>query len=161
MDTVWREFRTIRLRGVVRLRYGADMERFISSTLRRFVRIGAAAGVIAVLWDLAYMVSSFRAGNIGSGIAYMASSIGGVFLWVSAMGWLALGPLGIIICLVLVFGSAIYLASKEKDEIQKWLAATLWRKTPPEDKDIPAIMPTSKIEMDAFNKLMQQEGASA
>ncbi|STV59056.1 Uncharacterised protein [Klebsiella michiganensis] len=77
------------------------------------------------------------------------------------MGWLALGPLGIIICLVLVFGSAIYLASKEKDEIQKWLAATLWRKTPPEDKDMPAIMPTSKIEMDAFNKLMQQEGASA
>lgn len=77
------------------------------------------------------------------------------------MGWFALGSLGIIIFLVLVFGSAIYLASKEKDKIQKWLAATLWRKTPPDDKDIPAVMPTSKIEMDAFNKLMQQEGVVA
>lgn len=162
VDTVWREFRTIRLRGVVRLRYGASMERFITQTLKVFKWVGAAAGVVAVLWDTVNGIDEmFFKENYSVGVAYLASAIGGGFLWVSAMGWLALSPLGIIICLVLVFGSAIYLASKEKDEIQKWLAATLWRKTPPEDKDIPAIMPTSKIEMDAFNKLMQQEGASA
>ena len=138
------------------------MERFITQTLKVFKWVGAAAGVVAVLWDTVNGIDEmFFKENYSVGVAYLASAIGGGFLWVSAMGWLALGPLGIIICLVLVFGSAIYLASKEKDEIQKWLAATLWRKTPPEDKDIPAIMPTSKIEMDAFNKLMQQEGASA
>lgn len=162
VDTVWREFRMIRLRGVVRLRYGAGMEQFITQTLKVFKWVGAAAGVVAVLWDTVNGIDEiFFKENYSVGVAYLASAVGGGFLWVSAMGWLALGPLGIIICLVLVFGSAIYLASKEKDKIQKWLAATLWRKTPPDDKDIPAIMPTSKIEMDAFNKLMQQEGVAA
>ncbi|ELE9729721.1 hypothetical protein RM407_003400 [Enterobacter kobei] len=162
VDTVWREFRTIRLRGMVRLRYGAGMERFITQTLKVFKWVGAAAGVVAVLWDIVNSIDKmFFKENYSLGVAYLASAVGGGFLWASAMGWFALGSLGIIIFLVLVFGSAIYLASKEKDKIQKWLAATLWRKTPPDDKDIPAVMPTSKIEMDAFNKLMQQEGVVA
>ena len=155
VDTVWREFRTIRLRGVVRLAYGAGMERFISSALKIVTRIGAAAGVVAVLWDLIHMITSFREGNTNSGIAYLASTIGGVLLWISAMGWFVLGPFGIMVGLVMVFGSAIFLASKEKDEIQKWLAAMWWRAIPPDDKDIPSIMP-EPIEMNSFAKLMGQ-----
>ncbi|MBJ4956619.1 hypothetical protein JGF37_17110 [Salmonella enterica subsp. enterica serovar Goldcoast] len=164
LDTFWREFRTIRFRGVVRLRYGAGMERFITQTLKVFKWVGAAAGVVAVLWDSWHAVDEFLIKNNGSfslGVAYLASAVGGALLWISAMEWLALSPLGIIVCLALVFGSAIYLASKEKDEIQKWLAAILWRKIPSEDKDIPAIMPTSRIEIEAFNKLMQHEGGGA
>ncbi|MFK3663164.1 T6SS effector BTH_I2691 family protein [Scandinavium sp. NPDC088450] len=160
LNNIWRNFRSIRLRGIVRIQLGAGVERFISTTLRRVMRIGAAAGVVAVLWDVAHVFTSFEAGEISSGIAYLASAIGGSFLWVAAMGWLTLGPLGIIICLILVFGAAIFLASKEKDEIQKWLAAMWWRHIPADDKDIPAIMPET-AEMDSFNKLMQQGGATA
>ncbi|HEB0855568.1 TPA: hypothetical protein ACNUZQ_000002 [Citrobacter braakii] len=94
------------------------------------------------------------------GVAYFVSAIGGGILWVTAIGWLTLGPLGIIVCLALVFGAAIFLASKEKDEIQKWLAAMWWRQIPVDDKDIPEIM-SETAEMDSFNKLMQQGGAAA
>lgn len=148
----------------VRFADGTLMERFITQTLKVFKWVGAAAGVVAVLWDSWHAVDEFLIKNNGSfslGVAYLASAVGGALLWISAMEWLALSPLGIIVCLALVFGSAIYLASKEKDEIQKWLAAILWRKIPFEDKDIPAIMPTSRIEIEAFNKLMQHEGGGA
>ncbi|HFK3156761.1 T6SS effector BTH_I2691 family protein [Citrobacter sedlakii] len=163
VDTVWREFRTIRLRGVVRLRYGAGTERFITQTLKVFKWVGTAAGVMAVLWDSWHAVDEFLIkdnGSFSQGVAYLASATGGGILWASAMGWLALGPLGIIICLVLVFGSAIYLASKEKDKIQKWLAAMWWRAIPSDEKNIPAIMPET-VEMDSFAKLMDLEGATA
>ncbi|MEW9208421.1 T6SS effector BTH_I2691 family protein [Citrobacter werkmanii] len=161
LDTLWRDFRSIRLRGIVRLKFGASVEWFISSTLKIFKWVGACAGIIAVLWDAVHIFTSFYSRDIGSGIAYLASTIGGGFLWASAMTWIALGPLGIIICLILVFGSAIYLASKEKDKIQKWLATMWWRKIPPDDKDTPEVVPTETIEMNGFNTLMQQEGASA
>ncbi len=163
VDTVWREFRTIRLRGVVRLRYGAGMERCITRTLKVFKWVGAAAGVVAVLWDSWHAINEFLIkdnGSFSQGVAYLASATGGGVLWASAMGWFALGPLGIIICLVLVFGSAIYLASKEKDKIQKWLAAMWWRAIPCDETDIPAIMPET-VEMDSFAKLMDLGGTTA
>lgn len=118
---------------------------------------------MAVLWDSWHAVDEFLIkdnGSFSQGVAYLASATGGGILWASAMGWLALGPLGIIICLVLVFGSAIYLASKEKDKIQKWLAAMWWRAIPSDEKNIPAIMPET-VEMDSFAKLMDLEGATA
>lgn len=160
LNNVWRNFRSIRLRGIVRIQLGTGVERFISTALRGVMWVGAAAGIVAVLWDLIHMVVSFRSGDTDRGIAYLASMAGGAFLWVAAMGWLTLGPLGIVVCLVLVFGAAIFLASKEKDEIQKWLAAMWWRYIPVDDKDIPEIMPET-AEMDSFNKLMQQGGAAA
>ena len=139
------------------------MERFISTALRGVMRIGAAAGVVAVLFDAWHAVDELLIksnGSLGMGIAYLASTTGGTFLWVAAMGWLTLGPLGIIVCLALVFGAAIFFASKEKDKIQKWLASMWWRQIPVDDKDIPEIMPET-AEMDSFNKLMQQRDAAA
>ncbi|WP_336222119.1 T6SS effector BTH_I2691 family protein [Citrobacter amalonaticus] len=164
LDSLWRDFRSIRLRGLVRIKYGAGMERFISGVLRRVVRAGAWAGVVAVLWDAWHAIDELLIKDNGStslGIAYLASLVGGGLLWASAMTWLALGPFGIVICLILVFGSAIFLASKEKDKIQKWLAAMWWRQIPSDDKDTPEVVLTEKMEMDGFNKLMQPEGAAA
>ena len=156
LDTLWREFRTIRLRGVVRLRYGASLERFITQNLKVFKWVGAAAGVVAVLWDVVDGIDEiFFKKNYSVGVAYLVSAVGGGFLWFSAMEWLSLTPFGIILYLVLVFGSAIYMASKEKDKIKKWLAAMWWRAIPPDDKDIPSIMP-EPIEMNSFAKLMGQ-----
>ncbi|EOC0417692.1 hypothetical protein ACI0Z1_002233 [Cronobacter malonaticus] len=162
LDTLWRDFRSIRLRGLVRLKFGAGVERFISSVLRRVIKVGAWAGIVAVLSD-AYNIyyEGYKKNDISKGIAYFVSMIGGAFLWASAIAWLALGPLGITICLILVFGSVIFLASKEKDKIQKWLAAMWWRQIPPDDKDAPEVMLTEKMEMDGFNKLMHQEGVAA
>ncbi|KLV64580.1 T6SS effector BTH_I2691 family protein [Citrobacter sp. MGH106] len=163
LNNVWRNFRLIRLRGIVRIQFGTGVERFISTALRGVMRIGAAAGVVAVLFDAWHAVDELLIksnGSLGMGIAYLASTTGGTFLWVAAMGWLTLGPLGIIVCLALVFGAAIFFASKEKDKIQKWLASMWWRQIPVDDKDIPEIMPET-AEMDSFNKLMQQGDAAA
>lgn len=44
LDMLWREFRMIRLRGVIRLSY-SSMERFITRTLNIIKWFGAAAGM--------------------------------------------------------------------------------------------------------------------
>lgn len=157
LDNVWRNFRSIRLRGIVRLQFGAGVEKFISGTLKLFKWVGASAGIVAVLFDAWHAIDELLIktdGNKILGVAYLASMIGGGILWAFAMEWIALGPVGIVVCLILVFGSAIFLASKEKDEVQKWLAAMWWRRIPVDDKEIPAMMPET-VEMDSFCKLMQ------
>ncbi|MEK9495202.1 hypothetical protein V2H77_01765, partial [Photorhabdus sp. P32] len=116
---------------------------------------GAWAGIVGVVWDLCHMIDEFFFKKNGSlGIAYLVSAISGGLLFVAAIKLITLGPWGIILALVFFFGANIYLAMKKKNEIQKWLAACLWRKIPAGEGDIPAIWPDSRMEMDAFNKLM-------
>jgi hypothetical protein len=158
LDSAWRNFRAIRIRGAVRILYGAKVERFITVILERTIRTGAAAGIVAVLWDGWHALSAFSNREIGLGMIYLTSTVSGALLWAFAMKWLMLGPVGISVCLLLIFSSAIYLISNQNDAIQKWLAAMWWRKIPPEDKNIPVKMLNSKMEMDEFYKLLQQGG---
>ncbi|EYU14882.1 T6SS effector BTH_I2691 family protein [Photorhabdus aegyptia] len=111
--------------------------------------VGSWAGIVGVLWDGYHAIDDIRKGNVGSGIAYLISAVSGLVLIVCS-----LGPVSIFITLLFYFGANIYLAMKKKDEIQEWLAACLWRKIPAGEEDIPAIWPDSRMEMDAFNKLM-------
>ncbi|MBS9439863.1 hypothetical protein EAE91_22745 [Photorhabdus noenieputensis] len=116
---------------------------------------GAWAGIVGVVWDIYHVIDEIAfKGNMDLGIAYLVSAISGGFLFVAAIKLITLGPWGIILALVFFFGANIYLEMKKKNEIQKWLVACLWRKIPAGEKDISAIWPDSRMELDAFNKLM-------
>ncbi|KOY60218.1 hypothetical protein AM629_20615, partial [Photorhabdus heterorhabditis] len=112
--------------------------------------LGARAAIIGVVWDSYHAIDEiFFKKNRRLGIAYLISAVS-VGLWIAGV----LGPLGIFVALVLFFGANIYLEMKKKNEIQKWLIACLWRKIPAGEGDVPVIWPDSRMEMDAFNKLM-------
>ncbi|WP_455427051.1 hypothetical protein [Dryocola sp. LX212] len=67
---------------------------------------------------------------------------------------LALGPVGLAIAIGFILGSAIYIAMHSRDNIQKWLAATLWRQIPAEEIEIPAIWPNVQMEMSQLQQLV-------
>lgn len=69
---------------------------------------------------------------------------------------MTLGPAGIAIATLFVFGSAVYIAMQSRDDIQKWLAACWWRTIPAGEDDIPDIWLNSRIEMEQLNEVLGQ-----
>ncbi|MBS9444438.1 hypothetical protein EAE89_23170 [Photorhabdus heterorhabditis] len=128
---------------------GKNLLKFLKG-LEVMKSFGSWAGIVGVAWDgYHFWDEIFNKGDMSLGIAYLVSAVsGGVLVFCS------LGPVGVVITLLFYFGANIYLAMKKKDEIQEWLAACLWRKIPVGEKDIPAIWPDSRMELDAFNKFM-------
>ncbi|QGU89190.1 hypothetical protein [Erwinia sorbitola] len=68
---------------------------------------------------------------------------------------ITLVPVLIIIAVVLMLGSALYLALNIKNDIQLWLMSCLWRKIPPGDGAIPEIWPTSAIELEELSTALE------
>ncbi|TDB61281.1 T6SS effector BTH_I2691 family protein [Photorhabdus khanii] len=147
-------FQVLRLKPLVRLILGREGLVKLVKWIRIVKFLGVRAGIIGVVWDSYHAIDELRKGDIGLGLGYLVSAVSGFLLIFGA-----LGPLGMFVALVLYFGANIYLAMKKKNEIQKWLASCLWRKIPAGEEDIPAIWPDSRMEVDAFNKLMTAEGA--
>ncbi|MEK9496351.1 hypothetical protein V2H77_07820, partial [Photorhabdus sp. P32] len=143
-------FQVLRLKPLLSSVLGEKLLTEVITWIGRVKCLGSLAGIVGVLWDGYHAWDEvFNKGNISLGIAYLVSAIsGGLLVFCS------LGPVGIVITLLFYFGANIYLAMKKKDDIQKWLMACLWRKIPAGEEDIPVIWPDSRMEMDAFNKLM-------
>ncbi|NHB94660.1 hypothetical protein C5469_22035, partial [Photorhabdus cinerea] len=143
-------FQVLRLQPLLGSVLGEKLLLKVMDRIGFVVKLGGWAGIVGVLWDGYHAVDEiFFKKNKSLGIAYLVSAIsGGLLVFCS------LGPVGIVITLLFYFGANIYLEMKKKNEIQKWLMACLWRKIPAGEEDIPAIWPDSRMEMDAFNKLM-------
>ncbi|KOY60056.1 hypothetical protein AM629_21525, partial [Photorhabdus heterorhabditis] len=142
-------FLVLRLKPLLGSVLGEKLLTKVITWIGRVKFLGSLAGIVGVAWDLYHAIDDIRKGNVGSGIAYLISAISGLVLII-----FSLGPVGIVITLLFFFGANIYLEMKKKNEIQKWLMACLWRKIPAGEEDVPVIWPDSRMEMDAFNKLM-------
>ncbi|ERT13053.1 T6SS effector BTH_I2691 family protein [Photorhabdus temperata] len=149
-ERLLKNFQVLRLKPLLGSVLGEELLTKVITWIGRVKVLGAWAGIVGVAWDGYHAWDEvFNKGNISLGIAYLVSALSGLVLII-----FSLGPVGIVITLLFYFGASIYLAMKKKDEIQEWLAACLWRKIPAGEEDIPAIWPDSRMEMDAFNKLM-------
>ena len=89
-------------------------------------------------------------------VASLSSVAGGLILS-GLINSLVLGSIGIALALILVFGSAIYMAIKGADDIQKGLSQCLWRNVPEGLYSLPAIYATSEMEINAFNDAVTPE----
>ncbi|KOY60059.1 hypothetical protein AM629_21510, partial [Photorhabdus heterorhabditis] len=143
-------FLVLRLKPLLGSVLGEKLLTKVITWIGRVKFLGSLAGIVGVVWDGYHAIDEiFFKKNRRLGIAYLISAVS-AGLWIAGV----LGPLGIFVALVLFFGANIYLAMKKKNEIQKWLMACLWRKIPAGEGDVPVIWPDSRMEMDAFNKLM-------
>ncbi|WP_446469142.1 T6SS effector BTH_I2691 family protein [Xenorhabdus stockiae] len=121
-----------------------------------------AAGIVGVIWDAYHAIDEIiikkDGNNKGVGYAYATSAVSGLALLLLSLELTALGgPIGILIATVILFGSAIYIAINERDDIQKWLLACAWRKIPADERDIPTMWATQKQEMESFQELMKPD----
>ncbi|WP_214086549.1 T6SS effector BTH_I2691 family protein, partial [Photorhabdus heterorhabditis] len=153
-ERLLKNFQVLRLQPMLSSVFGEKNLLKLIEGLEVMKFFGSWAGIVGVAWDLYHVWDELGKGNVDLGIAYLVSAIGGGLLFAAAINLITLGPLGIILALMLFFGANIYLEMKKKNEIQKWLAACLWRKIPAGEEDIPAIWPDSRMEMDSFHKLM-------
>ncbi|AIR66364.1 T6SS effector BTH_I2691 family protein [Cedecea neteri] len=149
------KFKSLRLKPLVRLSFGRAGAVGLEKGLQFAGRACAAFGFVAVGWDVYHGGQEFSNGNFGLSAAYFLSAFSGGTLVISAMfSSLSLGPIGLAIAITFVLGSAIYIAMQSRDEIQKWLAATLWRQIPEGENETPAIWPTMQMEMSQLQKLV-------
>lgn len=151
------KFKFVRLTPLVHLQKVTIAGVGLQDALVRGGRVCAAAGYVAVAWDVYHGIDEFQKGNIGLSIAYSVSAGAGATLVIATMSpklALLLGMTGFAIAIGFVVGAAIYIIWHSDDNIQKWLAATLWRKIPEGDSDAPAIWPTMRMEMSQLQKIM-------
>ncbi|MDR3431144.1 MAG: hypothetical protein P4L95_04425, partial [Rouxiella aceris] len=91
--------------------------------------LGVAAGVVAVAFDGYHAFDESSKGHVGLAIAYGLSAAAGT--WLTFVVWVPTLPIiGSIIAVILLIGTAIYLAFNVRDKIQKWLVQCLWRRIP-------------------------------
>jgi hypothetical protein len=149
------KFKSFRLKPLVRLRYGKVGMIKLADGLDMTIKIFAWAGWIPVAWDGYHGYEEWKNGNIGLFYAHVISTIaGGVLVSSSIFSSLALGPIGLAIAIGFVLGSAIYITMHSRDDVQKWLAATLWRKLPVDENDTPEIWPNIQMEMSQLQELV-------
>ena len=126
--------------------------------------LGVAAGVVAVAFDGYHAFDESSKGHVGLAIAYGLSAAAGT--WLTFVLWVPTLPIiGSIIAVILLIGTAIYLAFNVRDKIQKWLVQCLWRRIPVnknqteklqvlykgrEEADLP-IWPNMAMEMSELN----------
>lgn len=149
------KFKSFRLAPRVRLRYGKIGMVKLADRIQFAGKVFAAFGYVAVGWDFYHAYDERQKGNIGLAVAYTTSALAGAVLVTSAIFTsLALGPVGLAIAIGFILGSAIYIAMRSRDDIQKWLAATLWRQIPAEESETPAIWPNVQMEMSQLQQLV-------
>lgn len=61
-----------------------------------------------------------------------------------------LGPWGILVGVLLILGATAWLVSQTRNEIQEWLASTLWQRLPEGESAIPEQFRNSLMEKEAF-----------
>lgn len=149
------KFKSLRLKSLVRLSFGRAGAVGLEKGLQFAGRACAAFGFVAVGWDLYHFIDEAQKGNMGLATAYFISAAaGGVLVTSAVFSSLALGPVGLVIAIAFVLGSAIYIAMQSRDDIQKWLAASWWRQIPDGESDTPAIWPTMQMEMSQLQQLV-------
>jgi len=152
------KFKTFRLKPLVRLRYGKVGIMKLADRIQLAGKVCAAFGFVTVMWDTYHGYEEYQKGNMGLFFAYTISSLAGFVIVLSAIfSSLALGPIGLAIAIGFILGSTIYIAMHDRDDIQKWLAATLWRQIPVEENETPAIWPNVKMEMYQLQALFKGE----
>ncbi|MCC8367813.1 hypothetical protein J8V57_16305 [Xenorhabdus sp. PB61.4] len=104
----------------------------------------AFAAVVGAVWDIYHGIDEIINRDISDrklATAYLVSGVTSLVLVGVAIKWqlllTLLGPMGIIICTLAFFGSAIYILTQDKDKIQKWLLACQWRKIPEGETGVP------------------------
>ncbi|MDA6077646.1 hypothetical protein O0544_18875 [Edwardsiella anguillarum] len=149
------KFKSLRLKSLVRLRYGKVGMIKLADRIQLAGKVCAAFGYVAVTWDAYNGYEEYLKGNTGLAIVHAISALAGGALVTSAVFTsLALGPAGLAIAIALVLGSAIYIAMRSRDDIQKWLAAIWWRQIPEGESEVPAIWPTMQMEMSQLQQLV-------
>jgi len=91
--------------------------------------LGVIAGVVAVGLDIYHAFDEKSKGHVGLAIAYGLSAAAGLWL-VAAFLSTTLPVIGTFIAVILLIGTAIYLAFNNRNNIQKWVVQCLWRRIP-------------------------------
>lgn len=131
----------------------------VSKVMGRF--FGLAAGIVTVAFDIYHMIEENVKGNTGLFIAYATSAAAGIW-FIFLIFASSLTPFGLVITLVaviLMLGTAIYIAIEGQDNIQKWLEQCLWQKIPNDNPEykLPPIYPTMEMEMYEFKQALGQD----
>ncbi|MTD29077.1 T6SS effector BTH_I2691 family protein [Erwinia sorbitola] len=155
IERVLTDFKGIRWRAQIRVTLGGRFERLMMRTLKFIKWLGGIAGIIGVVFDSYNFLDEFNKKNYDIAAAYFVSALGGGILFFAFMLKITLVPVLIIIAVVLMLGSALYLALNIKNDIQIWLMSCLWRKIPPGDGAIPEIWPTSAIELEELSTALE------
>ena len=83
-----------------------------------------------VIYDISHSIDEFIAGNWGLGSLYFTSAAAGsviIYVLIFAPLW---GPIAMIISLIILLGTAIFIALDLPNNLQKWLQQCLWGKLP-------------------------------
>ncbi|WP_340608929.1 T6SS effector BTH_I2691 family protein [Xenorhabdus bharatensis] len=123
--------------------------------LQRGARFFAWAGFVSATWDIYHAADEYwgekEKKDYKLVIAYGASGVSSGLLVLYAVGWLTLGgPIAIVVLTAILVASAIYIALKGQDDIEKWLLSCMWRKIPKETRSIPHMWSTEAQEKEAF-----------
>lgn len=132
--------------------------------------LGVVAGVITAGYDLYHAFDEGYKGHVGLSVAYSFSAAAGI--WVAAAIVWVIPVIGTFIAVAILIGTAIYLAFKNRDNIQKWLIQCFWRNIPVDADDTKEkqdkfknreaaelpIWPTMKMEMDELKLAIGVEG---
>ncbi|MBD2781761.1 T6SS effector BTH_I2691 family protein [Xenorhabdus szentirmaii] len=155
--------------GIDRLLYKYKNRRFVaslgneirlakySSYLQVGVKVFSLAAAVGVYYDTLHGFEEYGKKDKNKKLitAYGVSAGASFLLILYTIGWLTfLGPFAIIFLTAALFGSANYINSEKKDDIQNWLLACMWRKIPVGEKGIPPMWATKKQEEEAFLSLM-------
>ncbi len=161
LETVERvvfRFKSFRLKPLVRLRYGREGMIQLAERFEYWGKALAWSGWIAVGWDMYHGYDERQKGNMGLSAAYFISAAaGGVLVSSSIFSSLTLGPVGLAIAIGFILGSAIYITMHNRDDVQKWLAAILWRQIPGGESNIPDVWPTMQMETSKLINIMGDE----
>ncbi len=159
IETGIKEYIRVHSMSTTRTFNGLKSLETVSKILGKF--FGLAAGIVTVAFDFYHMVEEGGKGNIGLSWAYGASAATGVW-FIFLIFASSLTPIGLVITLVaviLMLGTAIYIAIEGQDNIQKWLEQCLWQKIPNDNPkyQLPPIYPTMKMEMYEFKQALGQD----
>ena len=150
------DLKVLRLKAAIRIGYGASVLKKVTGFIKIGIKTCSYAALVGVFWDSVNAFDFLEKELYGMMVASLTSAAGGLLLS-GVVKALVLGPIGIAWALILVFGSAIYMAIKGADDIQKWLSQFLWRNVPEGLYSLPAIYATSEMEINAFNDAVTPE----
>ncbi|MFK3663511.1 T6SS effector BTH_I2691 family protein [Scandinavium sp. NPDC088450] len=141
--------------------------------------LGYGGGVVYTAVEFWNGLSDALDGKVGVGLGHLINSVGIGMMTVgggsrititlisllgvskatlagSELAAFFLGPAGIFVGMLLVLGAGAWLLSHTRNEIQKWLLRTQWRRIPEGEDDIPFIYPNDRMEKDGYMALNAQ-----
>jgi len=150
------DLKGLRLKALVRVKMGTEFLKKTMTVLKYGVKYCSRAALVGIVWDATNAFDYLLQGDLGMAGASLISAVSGLLL-AGIIPGLVLGPIGIAWSLIFVFGSAIFLAIKGDNDIQKWLKSCLWRKIPEGLYSLPEIYPSGVMEIAAFNDALKPE----